>query len=209
MPSGLIRDIQRYLTDEPVEARPPSTGYRLQKFLKRHKVPVAAAMVVLLTLLVGIAGTTYGLIEAIAAKQQAERRLLQLETANDILGSIFANLDPEEVARQEVPLSAILARNLDQAVAELEGEAIGDPLVVAEMQAKLGKSLIGLGLPHKAVVLLKKALATYQAKLGPEHPHTLISMNNLALAYQDSGDLEHALPLNEEELKLQDRKIVH
>jgi len=62
--SGLIRDIQRYLTDEPVEARPPSTGYRLQKFLKRHKVPVAAAMVVLLTLLVGIAGTTYGLIEA-------------------------------------------------------------------------------------------------------------------------------------------------
>ena len=35
--NGLARDIQRYLADEAVEARPPSAGYRLGKFLKRHK----------------------------------------------------------------------------------------------------------------------------------------------------------------------------
>jgi serine/threonine protein kinase len=35
--NGLARDIQRYLADEVVEARPPSTGYRLQKFVRRHR----------------------------------------------------------------------------------------------------------------------------------------------------------------------------
>ena len=38
--NGLARDIQRYLADEAVEARPPSAGYRLGKFLKRNKGPV-------------------------------------------------------------------------------------------------------------------------------------------------------------------------
>ncbi len=62
--NGLARDIQRYLADEPVEARPPSARYRLSKFLRRNKGPVVAAVLVLFTLLAGIAGTTLGIIRA-------------------------------------------------------------------------------------------------------------------------------------------------
>src|SRR5207344_3423845 len=62
--NGLARDIQRYLADEIVEARPPSTGYRLKKFVRRHKGQVIAASLVLFALLAGMAGTTLGLIEA-------------------------------------------------------------------------------------------------------------------------------------------------
>jgi serine/threonine protein kinase len=69
--NGLARDIQRYLADEPVEARPPSAGYRLGKFLKRHKGSAIAAGLVLLALLVGIAGTTFGLIRAEAQRRKA------------------------------------------------------------------------------------------------------------------------------------------
>jgi tRNA A-37 threonylcarbamoyl transferase component Bud32 len=69
--SGLARDIQRYLADEAVEARPPSAAYRFGKFLKRHKAPAVAAGLVLLTLLAGIAGTTYGLIRAEAQRRKA------------------------------------------------------------------------------------------------------------------------------------------
>ena len=53
--SGLARDIQRYLADEAVEARPPSAGYRLGKFVRRHKGQVIAASLVLLSLLGGLA----------------------------------------------------------------------------------------------------------------------------------------------------------
>jgi serine/threonine-protein kinase len=62
--NGLARDVQRYLADEPVEARPPSAGYRLSKFLRRNRGPVLAAGLVLLTLLGGIVGTTLGMLHA-------------------------------------------------------------------------------------------------------------------------------------------------
>jgi tetratricopeptide (TPR) repeat protein len=62
--NGLAREVQRYLANEPVEARPPSAGYRLRKLLARHRGPVLAAGLVLLALVVGIAGTTFELIRA-------------------------------------------------------------------------------------------------------------------------------------------------
>src|SRR5262249_46465072 len=55
--NGLARDVQRYLADEPVEASPPSTGYRLKKFLRRHRGPVLSACLILLLLVGGIVGT--------------------------------------------------------------------------------------------------------------------------------------------------------
>lgn len=62
--NGLARDVQRCLADEVVEARPPSAGYRLQKFLRRNRAPAIAAMLVLMALVAGICGTTWGLLEA-------------------------------------------------------------------------------------------------------------------------------------------------
>jgi serine/threonine protein kinase/tetratricopeptide (TPR) repeat protein len=248
--NGLARDVQRYLADEPVEARPPSAGYRLRKFLKRNKGPVVAVSLLVLALLAGILGTTWGLIEARqqehearhqerlareeaedkerarqdeatqraiaeaqkvkaeqaaeaekAARTQAQKRLSQIEKANAILGSIFDNLDPREIAQAQRPLQAILVEKLDQAVAQLEGEAIGDSLVVAEMQTRFGFSLMGLGAFDKAIVLQEKALATHRAELGPDHPKTLRSMNNLAGAYQFAGKPDRALPLLDATLK--------
>ncbi len=79
--NALSRDLQRYLADEPVEARPPSASYRLGKFLRRNRGPVVAACLILAVLLAGLTGTTWGLFEAwrqegiarqeAAAKEQA------------------------------------------------------------------------------------------------------------------------------------------
>jgi WD40 repeat protein/serine/threonine protein kinase len=49
--NALALDLQRYLHDEPVQACPPSAGYRFRKFVKRHKVGLAAAAAVQLALL--------------------------------------------------------------------------------------------------------------------------------------------------------------
>ena len=72
--------MQRYLDDEPVQACPPSAGYRLRKFVRRNKGPVLAAGLVLLALVGGGIGAAFGLIEARKQRevtslwQQAERR---------------------------------------------------------------------------------------------------------------------------------------
>ena len=85
--NGLARDIQRYLADEAVEARPSSAGYRLGKFLHRHRGAVLAASVVVLALVAGIAGTTYGLIRAEGRRLEAERARDRTRQALDAMTS--------------------------------------------------------------------------------------------------------------------------
>ena len=154
--NGFARDIQRYLADEVVEARPPSRGYRLKKFVKRNKGQVIAASLVLLTLLAGMAGTSFGMLRAEQRRKEAERNLAFAKKGNEILGSVFAGLDPKKIAESGRPLQDVLRENLVQAVKDLEGSAIGDPLEVAEMQSILGVSLHGLGEYHLAVEVLEK-----------------------------------------------------
>src|SRR5207244_3843067 len=62
--NGFAADVLRYLSGEAVQAHPPSTAYRLKKFVRRNRGQVVAAGLVLAALVAGIAGTTLGLIEA-------------------------------------------------------------------------------------------------------------------------------------------------
>ena len=72
--NALVRDIQRFLADEPVEARPPSAGYRLKKFVRRNKGQVTAAVLVMLALILGIVGTSLGWREAKRQEGLADAR---------------------------------------------------------------------------------------------------------------------------------------
>src|SRR5207245_4966111 len=53
--NGLARDVQRYLADEPVEACPPSVGYRLRKLARKHRAGLAMAAACAALVLVGAA----------------------------------------------------------------------------------------------------------------------------------------------------------
>jgi serine/threonine protein kinase/lipopolysaccharide biosynthesis regulator YciM len=97
--NALALDLQRFLNDEPVLAGPPSTRYRLQKFVRRHRGPVLAVSIILLALIAGIVGTTFGLVQAVAAGQtEAEARRREGERA-----------DAEEVLKKEALKQAKLA----------------------------------------------------------------------------------------------------
>jgi tetratricopeptide (TPR) repeat protein len=54
--NGLARDVQRFLTDEVVEARPPSAGYRLRKFLRRNRGPLLVSSALAVSVLAGVGG---------------------------------------------------------------------------------------------------------------------------------------------------------
>jgi tetratricopeptide (TPR) repeat protein len=72
--NGLAMDVQRYLADEAVLASPPSTRYRLRKFMRRHRGPVLAASIIAVLLLGGIVGTSVGFLRADRLRQVAENR---------------------------------------------------------------------------------------------------------------------------------------
>jgi tetratricopeptide (TPR) repeat protein len=94
--NGLALDVQRYLADEPVAAGPPSTRYRLRKFLRRHRHGALAAVLLLVTLLAGLGGTSWGLVQA---RSQRDRAVTAEEQARNQEGKARANF---ELARDSV-----------------------------------------------------------------------------------------------------------
>jgi serine/threonine protein kinase len=81
--NAMAMDIQRYLSNEPVTARPPSNLYRFQKLIRRNKTAFAAIGAVAAALVIGLGLSLYSLRRAIAAereqahlRQQAEAGLL-------------------------------------------------------------------------------------------------------------------------------------
>jgi WD40 repeat protein/serine/threonine protein kinase len=82
--SGLARDLEHYLADEPVEACPPTAGYRLRKFARKYRRPMGVAGAFLLLLVTGVVASTWQAIRATAAEKKArssERAALSSEQA--------------------------------------------------------------------------------------------------------------------------------
>ncbi len=75
----LAEDLEHFLAHEPVVAGPPSGLYRLRKFARRYRVQVAAAALVLLSLVLGLSGTLWFLVEARANEQAAVSRAREAE----------------------------------------------------------------------------------------------------------------------------------
>ncbi|MCC7396660.1 MAG: SUMF1/EgtB/PvdO family nonheme iron enzyme [Planctomycetes bacterium] len=61
---ALADDLQRHLDGLPVTASPPTTWYRLRKFVRRYRGPLVAAMAVLVAIVTGLVGTGLALLRA-------------------------------------------------------------------------------------------------------------------------------------------------
>src|SRR5688572_22022351 len=79
--NGLALDIKRHLNNEPVVARPPSTAYRLQKAIRRHKLGFAAASTIVAALLLGLITTQWQAFRAIRAERSAQALLKSEQNA--------------------------------------------------------------------------------------------------------------------------------
>src|SRR5262249_44691001 len=154
---------------------PPSFRYRLRKLLRKYRGAVVTGAALTALLLGGVTVSTWQAVRATQAEAEAweseqkaqasatdaresaalaQRRLGQMEKAYGVLDSIFADIDPRRAAKGG--LGEQLGRHLTRAVAQLDGEAIGDPLTVARLQVTLGTTQRAVGQPGKAVELLGK-----------------------------------------------------
>jgi len=120
--NDLAADILRHLSDEPVLAGPPSTSYKLSKFVKRNKGQVLAGGVIAAVLVLGMAGTGYGLVWALDEKQRADAQA----------ASAMAAAESERIAKREAEENARRAE-----AAEAEALVRAEELeLVARFQAE-------------------------------------------------------------------------
>ncbi len=111
----LADDVERYLRNEPVTARPPSRLYAARMFVRRNRGPVAAASIMLLLLVAGVVGTTVGLVRADRLRQAAEKvtAVERWERYRVSLRAASVALDEENVG--------VARRALDDAPADHRG----------------------------------------------------------------------------------------
>ncbi len=93
--TGLAKDIERYLTDLPIEACPPSTAYKFRKFARRNRLALGAAGAIAATLLIGIVVSSWLTLRAMRAEEDAE-----LARQNEANLRIDAEKDRDEADRQ-------------------------------------------------------------------------------------------------------------
>jgi tRNA A-37 threonylcarbamoyl transferase component Bud32 len=170
--NGLARDIQRYLADEPVEARPPSAAYRLKKFVRRHRGQVIAAAAVAAALAAGVAAV-------IAVQVRANR---DLAARNDDLAREQQKTEAERVKAAENADTAIqVVHDLSRYVSMIElsgGQAITDQ----ERKKTLDAALVG----YERLLALHPDDADVRASVARTHRYRA----NLCRLMNLTGDAE-------------------
>ncbi len=192
--NGLAREIERYLKNEPVVARPPSNVYRCQKFVARHRtgVGVTAGFVLLLASAAIVSAT-------LAFWANRERRQAQ-SVLNFFQERVLAAPRPkgqEGGLARDVTLRAAL----DTAEPSIADAFANEPLVEASIREVLGTTYHHLGDAQRAETQHRRALELRQKQLGMNNPDTIAAQDWLGQDLRLAGKPSEAIPLFEQALK--------
>lgn len=191
----LSRDLQRYLNHEPVEARPASLGYRTAKYIRRNRVQVTAAVLVMLALIAGITGTSVGLLRADQQRRDAEYARDRTRAALDAMTSSLTGdslasqqeLSPEQQAFLEEVL--VYYREF----ASERGNSQQARLRTAAAAARVGEIEFRLGRLTASANALRQSVEGYIAltRHDPDIPEIREQLNasraNLAMVLHKLG----------------------
>jgi serine/threonine protein kinase len=176
-------DIQRYLEDQPIKAKPASTSYQLQKFARRHKALVASVVAVFLVLAAATGVSTQQAIRAKRAAQTAEA--LNNFLQNDLLAQASASSQSGLNTKPDPDLKVRTA--LDRAAERITGKFGQQPEVEAAIRNTIGQTYMDLGLYREAGKQEELALELQRRVLGPENPKTLQTMASVGHAAELQG----------------------
>ena len=199
--SALAEDVRRHLADEPVSAGPPSRRYRVRKFVRRHRTGVLAGGVALAAILLGIAGTTTGMIRAVNAERRAR---LEAETARQVSGflvGLFEVSDPDHARGNTITAREILDAGSERIGRELAGQ----PLTQARLLGTMGTVYRKLGLFEEAEPKLRRALDLRRGQAGVPAGDLASSLGELADLYLDQARYADAEKALREALALADK----
>lgn len=177
----LADDIERHLSGRPVAARPDTLAYRAGKFVRRNRVAVAAAAVVL-ALSIG----------ALVLLAQQSRRVAaeaaRVRAVNDFLQQILRSPDPGVGLGADVTVvEALLA-----AVPRIEGAFSGQPDIEAAVRQGIAETMLQIGIADEAATQFAEALRLRRQLYGDGDPGVGDSLNGAGEARFDLGDLDGA-----------------
>ncbi|MCC6359283.1 MAG: tetratricopeptide repeat protein [Phycisphaerales bacterium] len=175
--NGLGMDIGRHLAGEPIVAAPPSRLYRARKFMRRHRVGVAFAAALVITIAIGsVAVLRQWQLAEIARKAELDQRA-RASAISEFLKDMLTASDPAKARGESLTVREVLDRAADR----IRNGFFADSLVEAEIRFTIGSTYFALSGPGAEAEVQFRAAAAIQAReLGDEHPVTLKSRFELA-----------------------------
>jgi non-specific serine/threonine protein kinase/serine/threonine-protein kinase len=199
----LAQDLERHLRHEPVLARAPSARYRLGKFVKRHRMGVAAGTAVVAALVIGLSLATVGMVRAQRAERRAEQEADAARQVSDFLVELFEVSDPSEARGNTITAREVLDRGAER----IEAELAEQPALQGRMMDVMGGVYTSLGLYRDAEPLIQQGLDVRQNALGNDHPDVAESLHRLAWLYRSLRRYDEALPLAEESVRIREAAL--
>jgi len=191
-------ELGNFLADRPLSAVPATRTYLLGKFVRRHRLPLAAGAAVVAALLIGLGATVYALLQARTERSRAEQaaELATREAARnrsmaDFLGTVLGGIEPEQARGLDTTL---LRRVLDEAAARAQRDLAGDEEQLAEVEATIGRAYRSIVQLDQAEAFLSRALQRQRARLGPDAAATLATERYLLWSISEHGRENEALP---------------
>jgi tetratricopeptide (TPR) repeat protein len=184
-----IDDLRRYLNAEPVQARSSSGIRRALLFARRHRVGVAVASSLLVTVLIGtVVSLHFGVREA-RARAQAEARSEQLVAINRFIQDMLVAADPDNALGRE----PTVVDALGEAARMLPLEPDLAPEVRAELHRVIGSTLLNLGRVAESSDQLDRAVALYASNAAKDPSAVLRARLEQHRAQLEAGALDEAL----------------
>jgi eukaryotic-like serine/threonine-protein kinase len=192
--NALAADLRRYLSGEPVVAAPPGRLYRVRKFVHRHRSGVAAAALISLALLLGMASTVAALFAfrsqrdaAVEARSKMSAALADSDAVATFLTDTLAASQPAKLGR-EVQVRSVL----DESAKSIGEKFAGRPVLEARIRQVTGDTYFALGVYPSAEEHQRRAWELRKTHLGPESPDTLHAQASLALTQWKLGRIADA-----------------
>jgi tetratricopeptide (TPR) repeat protein len=200
--AGFARDVERYLAGDPIEARPPSAGYRLGKFVRRHRVATGVAAAFAALLLAGVSGTTLAMLRALKAerlaREEANKAVVEADKAraiNDFLTQdLLTQAEPAKHAAED---RVTLLEVLDRAAEKVSERFAGKPEVEESLRRTIALTYHGLAAWPKAEGQWRALLESTRRRLGPGAPETLLAQAEVGHVLHHLGRAAEALALME------------
>ncbi|MDW8262042.1 MAG: serine/threonine-protein kinase [Phycisphaerales bacterium] len=190
--ADLAADLQRYLDNRPVLARPQTSFYKFCKFARRRKGVFFATSIVLVTILSAFVMTSVALIREQRARRAeaeqyraAQRSAEAVEEVNRFLVDLLGSATPDVAQGRELTVREML----DDAAEKLEGRFPGSPQVQSILHHTLAQSYISLGLSASALPHARRALELMEnlAHTNDEQEYLLTVRGTIAAALSYLG----------------------
>ena len=186
--AALATDVERFLGHQPVAARPPTTGYRLRKFVRRNRAAVAAASVAVIALMVSAVLATAGMVRAVRAEKAAAQEAAAAKQVSNFLVELFQSPNLSKVDGNQITARDLLDRGATRSLADLDGQ----PQLQGRMMHTIGAAYTALGLYPEALPPLERALKAKEQSLGAGNLSVAETELAIGEAMAGHGDIKPA-----------------